>query len=145
MCIRDSYKRYENSLATALQYDNTILVKTSEIGEEPQKVLDKVQSFLNVEAEDIIAAKINSSNVKHKDRELRLEDRLWYNIFSSEKDVQVNFLEWLVSPFVLLFSLLKLPKWLFGAYRSIKITGAMNPISYLFGALMRSFKSKASA
>lgn len=126
------YRKYWNSIEQATKLKNTLLIDFSQLKKDSNKVTIQVQSFLNVQhIEKITLPKTNSSFQKKITKKLSLEDIVWLKLFRMGETKSLKWQELLISPFVLLFSLLKLPIWGINVYQQISKVSTAHPLTYI--------------
>lgn len=103
------YKKFESKIHQIRKNKYAMLIDFNSIVERPKKLLNQVQKFLEIPIEKIITKKTNSSFENLNIPKLSVEDKLWLNILC-KSETKLNFIEKLVSPLVMIFSLLKLIK-----------------------------------
>lgn len=125
------YKKYKRSIKKFTNWDNTHYISFDEIKMGSDTVLKDVQEFLGIQVQNINVGKANSSFKNDKIIDLSTEDRIWIRLLTEQKDLNLTKRELLLSPLILLGSLMKLPIWAFHVVNNVRQVSAANPFSYL--------------
>lgn len=130
------YRKYLKSIEAVSKLNNTLLIDFGNLKSDPEKITKDVQEFLKLKSiEDITLPRINSSFEKKTTKSLALEDLVWLKMFGVGNSFSLQWLQLIKAPFVLLFSLLKLPVWAINVYRQISKVSTVHPLSYITNLL----------
>ncbi|HMQ49222.1 MAG TPA: sulfotransferase [Saprospiraceae bacterium] len=106
------YKKYLRSIKLANKLENTLLIDTYEIDIEPDEVLKKVLSFIEVPFENISLPKANSSFSGDFQKSLAVDDLFWLWMVVEGQKLDLKASQLFLLPFIVLFSTFKIPFWI---------------------------------